>query len=159
MPEWKIHPDNYEEHISIWSHVRINLVLGYAFPMSGPLVHLDSTSSVCLSPKPLTPCVTQGDTWTFVWRTYPLRHHKSTSNPCARPTFPLPHMLRRQNHNFLCSFPLKEWTAYQSPSAGNDETDWQKRVAWKCEFFQRLYVRCVEIYIWNAPLVKQLNCW
>ena len=150
MPEWKIHPDNYEEHISIWSHVRMNLVPGYAFPMSGPLVPLDSTSSVCLSPKPLTPCVTQGDTWTFVWRTYPLRHHKSTSNPCARPTFPLPHMLRRQNHNFLCSFPLKRMNRI-SVTFGWEWWDWlAKKICLKmwvfstsiCQMCGDIYLKC-----------------
>ena len=85
--------------------------------------------------------------------TYPLRHHQSTSTPFAIPTSP--HMLHTETKSpiFLVVFPLKEWTAYQSPLAGNDETDWQWRVAWKCEFSsQHRDVGCVVIYIWKTPL-------
>ena len=90
---------------SIWSQ---------AMPskMSRPLVHLDSTSSVCLSPKPLyTPCVTTNPPPTPV--------------PCLPLPPPSSYAAETKSSIFLVVFPLKEWTAYQSPLAGNDETDWQ----------------------------------
>ena len=112
------------------SRVRINLIL--RLPKCRSLVHLESNRRALL-----LVCVCH--------RTH-LPLASPPIHPCTMPcppthTPPICHVLR-QNHPFPRSFPLKEWTAYQSPSAGNDETHGQsqQRVVWKCLISQRLLI-------------------